>query len=113
MAGHIRPSVGPERLDDQIRTFNGHIQETAFAGGQVMSHGPFVHMPEVVKLVAVPDVIPGLVDVAAGDIFAVFFRPSGPCGIKITIRLLCGGNIRNDFIQVFIQLRIRMNHQAV
>ena len=80
-----------------------------FAGGAEVGDGRFVHVPDVVELVAVFQFRPslrsgGVLDVAGVD---------GAVRIEIPIGLLRRGDLHDQVVEVSIQRRIRMRCQGI
>jgi len=78
-----------------------------------MGNRRFIKVAKVIKLMRTFFIFPSFrsYPILIRDFPALIFNSPG-C-IDITILLLSRGNLRNHFIQIFDQFRIRMKHQAV
>ena len=110
VAGPDRLLAGPERAVEQLRRPEGHVQQRALSGGLVVGHRRLVEVSQVVQLVAVhrlPD--PALVPRPAVRVL----RIDGPRGVEVAVLLLGGGDLRDQGVEVRLQLRIRLDAQRV
>ncbi len=105
-----RPLAGPEGGDEEIGSLDGHVQQGALAGGEVMRDRRFEEMAQVVELVAVVALEhPAL---GAGPAMRVL-RIDRAGGVEVAVGLLGGRDLRDQPINVGIEFRIRRDAQRI
>src|SRR5215470_12879309 len=115
---HLRNLVtGPDRLlawteslSEEVSGLERNVQQRAFARGLIMSHGGLVEMSQVIKLVAVhllqhPTLRSGP-SVRAGGIYRAR-------GVKVAVRLLGRADLRNQSVEISLQLGVGMNTERI
>jgi len=109
MPRHGVQGVRAEDPADQVGGAPGDIQEGALAGGLVVGDRALKHVAEVVQLVAHEQVRPAG---RAGGLRRML-RVDRPRGVEVAVRLLGGGDLLDDAVDVSFQRRIRLHLQGV
>ena len=110
MARPCRAFTGTERLDEEVRCLGGDVQQRGLSGAEMVRNGRLEQVPEVVELVAVV----ALEDPARRARPAMrFLRVDRSRGVDVAVRLLRGGDLRNQAVDIGVQLRIGIDVQRV
>jgi hypothetical protein len=102
--------AGAERPVEQLRGPQGHVQQRSLAGRLVMGHRGLVEMSEVVELVAVDLLqLPAPLSRPAMRMLGI----DGAGRIEVAVALLGGRDLRDEPVQVGLQLRVRAHAERV
>ena len=110
VAGPDALLAGPEGAVEQVRGLEGHVEERPLAGRLVVGDGGLVEVAEVVELVAV----------LLLELPALLARPvvralgvDGARGVEVAVRLLGGRDLRDERVEVGLELRVGLHAQGV
>ena len=112
MAGRFLELIfaGAESLAEHISVLRGHVEQRAFAGGLEVGGGGFIEMTDVVEFVAAGEIRPA--GLAAHS--RHFLRREQPTrGVEVAIRLLRGGNLRDEIVEILVEFRVGRERKRI
>ena len=108
-----RPVLGfavAERFADEVRRFERNVEQIAFPRREMVRIRRFVKMPETVKFVS-SRIAPAFQTARRRDLslFCLGILVDRAHGVEVTVRFLCGCDLRDDVVHVRVEFRILLN----
>ena len=100
---------GSEGFADQVCAFERDVEQTTLVRGLEMRHRRFVKVPEIIEFVASRQLGPA----GGAEKVQATFRIDRSRRIEVAIGFLRSGDLRDQVIQIMLQLRVGMHRHCV